>query len=47
MKLHFEARQPSGRLPLMRNRLPSTVISRCSLRIPANSTFITSPLSVT
>src|SRR2546426_4665513 len=45
-KLHLEARQPSGRLPLMRRRLPSTVISKCSLRMPANSTLTTSPLSV-
>src|ERR1041385_2854731 len=31
----------------MRKRLFSTVISRCSLRIPASSTFTTRPLSVT
>src|SRR5207248_946353 len=46
MKLHLEARHPSGRLPLIRRRLPSTVISRCSLRMPASSTLITRPLSV-
>src|SRR5882672_1145676 len=45
-KLHLGARQPSGRLPLMRRRLPSTVISKCSLRMPANSTLPTTPFSV-
>ena len=40
------ARQPSGRTPAIRMRLPSTMISRCSLRIPASSTFTTNPLSV-
>src|SRR5437660_8909429 len=45
-KLHLGARQPSGRVPLMRRRLPSTVISRCSLRMPANSTLTTTPFSV-
>src|SRR5439155_15320291 len=45
-KLQLGARQPSGRLPLMRRRLPSTVISKCSLRMPANSTLTTTPLSV-
>src|SRR6266404_5571091 len=45
-KLHLEERQPSGRSPLMRRRLPSTVISKWSLLMPASSTFTTSPLSV-
>src|SRR6266581_321557 len=45
-KLHLGARQPSGRVPLMRRRVPSTVISKCSLRIPANSTLTTTVLSV-
>src|SRR5260370_18906256 len=45
-KLHLGDRQPSGRSPLMRRRLPSTVISKWSLLIPASSTLITSPLSV-
>src|SRR6266487_4637866 len=45
-KLQLGARQPSGRLPLMRRRQPSTVISKCSLRMPANSTLTTTPLSV-
>src|SRR6266550_4104871 len=30
----------------MRRRVPSTVISKCSLRMPANSTLTTIPLSV-
>src|SRR5438552_19168746 len=45
-KLHFGARQPSGRLPAMRRRFPSTVISRFSLLMPDNSTFTTNPPSV-
>src|SRR5258705_11573694 len=45
--LHLVLRVPSGRWPLIIRRLPSTVSSRSSRRMPASSTLITRVPSVT
>src|SRR5574341_2458112 len=45
--LHLVPRLPSGLCPLIMRRLPSTVNSRSSRRMPANSTLILSVPSLT